>query len=228
MVPATYRFGEFTFDCGSRLLTRGGAKKHLSPKAQQLLELLLAARPRVLSRETLYDEIWPSTFVCETNLASIVNEVRRALGDNVRASRYIRTVHGFGYAFCGEAATSVDRPPVTAMLLCGERRHFLREGENSVGRGQDCQVVMPEATISRRHALITVYDDTASISDLDSKNGTSVDGRPIGRSPVPVTSTSRIAFGSMGASIVFLKTSTESLQLNMGEVRRQVEESLRV
>jgi len=103
---ATFHIGEFTFDCASRLLMRGGVKRHLSPKAQQLLRLLLVARPRALSREELYDALWPSTFVCETNLASVVNEIRRALGDDARAARYIRTVHGFGYAFCGEVATS--------------------------------------------------------------------------------------------------------------------------
>src|SRR5688500_13859545 len=107
---ATFRFGEFLFDSGSRLLLRSGVERHLSPKARQLLQLLLLARPRALSREDLYDALWPSTFVCETNLASIVNEVRRALGDDARSSHYIRTVHGFGYAFRSEVTSTAPMP----------------------------------------------------------------------------------------------------------------------
>ena len=120
---AVYRFGEFTFDCSTRLLLGGAEERHLSPKAQQLLNLLLAAHPRVLSREDLYDALWPSTFVCETNLASVVNEVRRALGDDARASQYIRTVHGFGYTFSGDLLPPAAR--AFAVLVCAGRTHPL-------------------------------------------------------------------------------------------------------
>lgn len=224
---ATFRFGEFIFDCESRQLIRSGVRRHLSPKAQQLLHLLLQARPRALSREELYDALWPSTFVCETNLASIVNEVRRALGDDARSAHYIRTVHGFGYAFSGEVGEAPPPTFVVAMLFCSERRYPLYEGENSIGRWQDCRVVLPDVTVSRRHALITVAEGSGSVRDLDSKNGTYVDGQRVGRLPVAVTKSAVITFGSVGASIMFLKTSsTDSLQLNMTELRRQVAERI--
>jgi DNA-binding winged helix-turn-helix (wHTH) protein len=224
---ATFRFGEFTFDCGSRLLTRGGAKRHLSLKAQQLLQLLVVARPRALSREELYDALWPSTFVCETNLASIINEVRRALGDDARASNYIRTVHGFGYAFCGEVVSTAAASIVAATLHCEEQTYPLCEGENSVGRAQDCRVVIAANTISRRHALITIFDGAFSIRDLDSKNGTYIDGRLLGRQPVMVTHRAQVMFGAIPASIAFRKISTtNSLVLNMPELRRKVAEGM--
>lgn len=223
---ATFRFGEFTFDCGSRLLMRGGVKRHLSPKAQQLLKLLIQARPRALSREELYDMLWPSTFVCETNLASIVNEVRRALSDDARASHYIRTVHGFGYAFCGEVVSSVANF-VAAMLQCEGQSHLLFEGENLVGRAQDCRVVIMAPTISRHHALITINDGALSITDLDSTNGTYFNGQMVGRVPVMVTDPAQIAFGAIAASISLRKISTtNSLKLNMTELKRQVAERM--
>ena len=183
--PVTaFRFGEFTFDCGSRLLTRGGVPQHLSPKAQQLLQVLLLARPRALSREELYDALWPSTFVCETNLAGVVGEVRRALGDDARAAHYVRTVHGFGYAFSGDVASAVAVNEVVAMLQCERQSHPLRAGENLVGRAHDCRVVLTAPTVSRHHALITIDAEGCTIRDLDSKNGTYVDGRIIGELPV--------------------------------------------
>jgi DNA-binding winged helix-turn-helix (wHTH) protein len=205
---ATFRFGEFTFDCGSRLLTRSGVKRHLSLKAQQLLQLLLVARPRALSREELYDALWPSTFVCETNLASIINEVRRALGDDARASNYIRTVHGFGYSFCGEVVSVTGMNSVAATLLCEGQSYPLYEGENSLGRAQDCRVTITDDTISRRHALITIHDGSCSITDLDSKNGTFVNGQLIGLLPVMVTHRARIAFGAVAAKIDFRNISS--------------------
>ena len=224
---ATYQFGEFTFDCGSRLLTRGGTKRHLSLKAQQLLQLLLVARPRALSREELYDALWPSTFVCETNLASIVNEVRRALGDDARASNYIRTVHGFGYAFCGEVVSVVAKNFVVATLHCEGQRHRLYAGENSVGRAWDCRVVITANTVSRRHALITIDDCSFTIRDLESKNGTFVDGQRIGCLPVMVTHRAQIAFGSTPATIDFRRISaTQSLMVNTPELKRQVAERM--
>jgi len=224
---ATFRFGEFTFDCGSRLLTCSGEKRHLSLKAQQLLQLLLVARPRALSREELYDALWPSTFVCETNLASIVNEVRRALGDDARASNYIRTVHGFGYAFCGEVVSVAGMNFVAATLHCEGQNYPLYEGENLVGRAPDCRVMIMANTISRRHALITICDGLLSIRDLDSKNGTFVDGQLISRVPVIVTRHTQIAFGSIPASFNLRTISTtNSLMLNMPELKRQVAERL--
>jgi DNA-binding winged helix-turn-helix (wHTH) protein len=202
---------------------RNGVKRHLSLKAQQLLRLLILARPRALSREELYDALWPSTFVCETNLASIINEVRRALGDDARASQYIRTVHGCGYAFSGEIVFGLAMNFVVATLQCENQNHPLYEGENLVGRGQECRVVIAVNTISRRHALIMVCDDGLSIRDLASKNGTYVDGQLIGRLPVMVTDGAEIAFGDITASILFRETSTtNSLELDITELKRQV------
>jgi len=220
---AIFVFGEFTFDCGSRLLMRNGVKRHLSLKAQQLLQLLILARPSALSREELYDALWPSTFVCETNLASIINEVRRALGDDARKSQYVRTVHGFGYAFCGEIVSPFARKSVAATLTCDERTYSLFEGENSIGRADDCRVVIAAPTISRRHALITIHDDDAfTVTDLDSRNGTYVDGQRIGRLPVLVTHKAQISFGVIGASIKLQKTppTTSSLLMNSDFKRR--------
>ena len=50
----------------------------------------------------------PSTFVTDANLAVLVAELRRALHDRPRAPRFVRTVHRFGYAFCGQIAGAVD------------------------------------------------------------------------------------------------------------------------
>ena len=220
----TFSFGEFTYDCGSHQLLRRGVERHLSPKAQHLLQLLLLARPQALSREELYDALWPSTFVCETNLATVVNELRRALGDAARAAHFIRTVHGFGYAFCGEDASAGEIPFVEAILLCNEHSYQLFEGPNPVGRAPGCRIVIDDPAVSRHHALI-VIDSRGNISlkDLDSTNGTYVDGQRIGRSPVMVTQGVQIEFGAVVATIMSRKiSSTASLRLNKAKLERLI------
>lgn len=92
-------FGEMTFDGSRRLLTRGPDVVHLSPKAFRLLGLLLARRPDAVSKAEIQNALWPRTFVSESNLPALVNEVRRALDDSARMPKFVRTVHGYGYAF---------------------------------------------------------------------------------------------------------------------------------
>src|SRR4030095_1705487 len=77
----TYRFGRFTLDTRTRQLLDDDNEVHLSPKAFELLQVLVRNRDRAMSRSELHEHLWPSTFVLETNLASLVAEIRRALGD---------------------------------------------------------------------------------------------------------------------------------------------------
>ena len=104
-------FGDFELDQERRQLLRSGQPVPLEPKAYELLSLLLERRPRALSKAQIRDVVWPQTFVSESTLAVAVNAVREALGDDARHPRFIRTVHGFGYAFCGEARSAGDGHP---------------------------------------------------------------------------------------------------------------------
>jgi DNA-binding winged helix-turn-helix (wHTH) protein len=217
---ALFRFGEFTMDCRSHLLLRNNEEQHLSPKAQQLLRMLLLKRPRAVSREEIYDALWPSTFVSETNMASIVSELRRALGDDARSAQYIRTVHGFGYAFAGDVQTSDSEPvplPVAA-LRCNGQRHLLYEGENLVGRSLDCRVVLNEPTVSRHHAAIIISGDTIVVEDRGSTNGTFVNAQKVSRSRVRCKDT--IRFGVIRATISRGISSTAPLGAYVHEPRR--------
>jgi DNA-binding winged helix-turn-helix (wHTH) protein len=95
-------FGEFELDGERRQLLRGGRPVSLEPKVYELLTLLAERRPRALSRAQIRDVLWPGTFISESTLNQVVAVVREALDDDPREPRYIRTAHGFGYAFCGE------------------------------------------------------------------------------------------------------------------------------
>ena len=96
-------FGEYVLDLGTRQVFRVAEEIPLSPKAFQLLELLVQRRPNAVSKEELQNALWPDTFVAETNLANLVSELRTAFGDEARQSHVIRTVQRFGYAFQAQA-----------------------------------------------------------------------------------------------------------------------------
>ena len=124
----------------------------------------------------------------EANLSNLIGEVRRALDDDPRQPRYVRTVHRFGYAF---SAGTVDLPRTdTSGLVCrliwSGGNVTLREGEHIVGRDPDAAVFLDSPSVSRRHARIRVVDGHATFEDLASKNGSSVRGRPT-CGPVPLT-----------------------------------------
>jgi len=186
------RFGEFTLDSEARRLVRHpGGDLHVSPKAFDVLRLLIERRPNVLDKAALHAQIWPNTFVVDATLTVIVAELRRVLADNAREPRFIRTIHALGYAFCGEAvdldaaltAESVARG-ARCWLMWNDRAIVLNEGRQLIGRDPGCPVWLDAAGVSRRHARIDVIDagdggDVVRIEDLGSKNGTFVDGTAI-------------------------------------------------
>lgn len=169
-------FGEFRFDDDRRELTHRGAGVHLTPKALQLLGWLLENRPRIVSKKDIYDALWPGVFVEESNLSVLISEIRSALGDDPRRPRFIKTAHGFGYGFVGDAWEEDAFEAAVIRLRFGTREVELPEGEHIVGRDPEARILLNSPGISRRHARITVRGEVATIEDLGSKNGTFVQG----------------------------------------------------
>jgi DNA-binding winged helix-turn-helix (wHTH) protein len=175
------RFGDCVFDPEARELWRGPQRVALSPKAFQLLALLIAHRPRPLSHASLRDALWPDASVGYTSLARVVTEVRKALGGDAGPASFVRTVPRFGYAFAGAASASASGPAEAApagagrpCLVLAEREIALLDGENVIGRDEGLAVRIDSPGVSRRHARIVVHGEEASLEDLGSKNGTFV------------------------------------------------------
>ena len=78
------RFGECVLDSDTQQLSVSGEAVHLSPKAFQFLELLLEICPKALSKSEIHERLWPGTFVSDGALASLLVEVRSAIGDSAR------------------------------------------------------------------------------------------------------------------------------------------------
>ena len=180
----TYRFTRFLLDSDTRQLFADGGERHLSPKAFELLLILIQQRARAVTKDELQDRLWPSTFVGETNLATLVAEIRRTLEDSPHDARYVRTVHRYGYRFVGDvvegtAAAREPRADARMLLTFCERRFPLTDGVFVIGRAADAAVQIDSAGVSRLHAKVTVCGREVRVEDLGSKNGTFVGGRPV-------------------------------------------------
>ncbi|HYC87924.1 MAG TPA: FHA domain-containing protein [Thermoanaerobaculia bacterium] len=160
-------FQEFVFDGEERRLFRGSEPLHLTPKAFELLRLLVEARPHALAKAELREHLWPDVIVDEANLKNLVVEIRNALGEDGRGA--IRTVHRYGYAFTCDVSGTRGAPP---RLIHGERTYELQGPRNPIGRGAACSIVIDCSGVSRRHALVRVEGDVVLLEDLHSKNGT--------------------------------------------------------
>jgi DNA-binding winged helix-turn-helix (wHTH) protein len=197
-----YGFGPFTLDPRTRRLLRDDEEVHLSPKAFELLLFLVEDRSRAIPKGELHKRLWPSTFVLETNLASLVAEIRRALGDSADDPQYVRTMHRVGYWFIGHiahgqepAGSAARQTGVKYWLVWETRQVALSEGENIIGRAPDAGVWLDAAGVSRHHARIVVHD-AATLEDLGSKNGTFVRGRRV-TTPQPLHDGDQIRLGSV-------------------------------
>lgn len=173
-------FDGYCLDLASRQLMEGPSEVRLSPKAFDLLQALIENRARALSKAELHDRLWPGTFVTDANLAVLVAELRSALHDRADAPRFVRTVRGFGYAFCGEVSDAVEMSPGRRCWVVWNGREIaLREGDNIIGRDPGVAVRLDLPSVSRRHARIVVSSSSDMVvEDLGSKNGTFLrDGR---------------------------------------------------
>jgi DNA-binding winged helix-turn-helix (wHTH) protein len=175
------RFGPFVLDARERTLLRAGRGIHLTPKAFDLLLLLVDEAPRVVPKRELHARLWPDTFVSDATLVGLIKELRRALDAGCEGPSHIRTAHRVGYAFARalDADAGERHTRASHWLTVGGRPMPLREGDNVVGRDLTSTVRLDSAGVSRVHARIAITGARATIEDLGSKNGTSVCGEHV-------------------------------------------------
>ena len=97
--PSFYEFGPFHLDPLRRRLLLNDTPVPLTPKAFELLLVLIERREKVIGKDELIDKLWPDTVVEEANLTVNMSALRKALGENPSEHRYIVTVPGRGYRF---------------------------------------------------------------------------------------------------------------------------------
>ncbi len=109
-VRHSYSFGPFVLDPSERLLARAGQPVPITPKAFDMLVLLVERRGHLLQKKEIIQAIWPDSFVEEGNLCVTVSLLRKTLGGN-HEHKYIETVSKRGYRFVAEVNEVIEPAP---------------------------------------------------------------------------------------------------------------------
>jgi DNA-binding winged helix-turn-helix (wHTH) protein/Tfp pilus assembly protein PilF/TolB-like protein len=95
----TYQFGEFALEPHERRLLCEGKPIALTPKVFDTLVLLVEGAGHVAKKEDLLKALWPRGYVDEATLSNHIWQIRRALGDSAKTTRFIETLPKVGYRF---------------------------------------------------------------------------------------------------------------------------------
>ncbi|HEX4439925.1 MAG TPA: FHA domain-containing protein [Thermoanaerobaculia bacterium] len=185
-----YRFGPFLYDQADRCLLRDGVEVPLTHKSRELLLLFLENPRRMLPRETIVESVWRETAVTDDAVGAQIAKLRRALGD--AGGEILKMVRREGYRWDAEVRVedTAPRHPVRSVvpssgprfrLILRDREIQLLDGPNVIGRDRDSAVWIDHESVSRRHAQVVVARGRARLEDLESRNGTFLNGRRISR-----------------------------------------------
>src|SRR5687768_16255670 len=105
-VQRRYEFGPFQLDTANHSLLRDGQLVQLTPKAFDLLEVLVQNNGRLIEKDELLKEVWPDSFVEEGNINRNISIIRKVLGDDATGKPYIETVPKRGYRFVASVKTT--------------------------------------------------------------------------------------------------------------------------
>jgi pimeloyl-ACP methyl ester carboxylesterase len=122
-------FGPFTLDPVSGHLYRDGTIVPLTPKAFAVLHHLATQPGRLFSKQELLEAVWPGVFVGDAVLKVAVREIRKALGDDAQAPRFIETAHRRGYRLIPAPATEAPAPVPPASV---PKVHYARSGQVNI------------------------------------------------------------------------------------------------
>jgi TolB-like protein len=103
-----YRFGGFELDLAKVELRAEGEIRPVEPQVFALLAFLVEHRERLVSRDELLEKVWDGRTVSDSALASRLKAARKALGDDGKTQRFIRTIHGRGLRFVAEVDVERD------------------------------------------------------------------------------------------------------------------------
>ncbi|MEZ5682014.1 MAG: winged helix-turn-helix domain-containing protein [Erythrobacter sp.] len=133
-----FRFDGFELDTGRFELRSGGERIPVEPQVLSLLILLAEKRERMVSKDEIIDEIWDGRIVSESAVAARIKAARRAVGDDGKTQRVIRTIHGRGFRFVAEVEEAGATPPATPTPIdmdeidLASRRLTGRDGRPSI------------------------------------------------------------------------------------------------
>ena len=178
--------------------------------------MLIANRPRVVTKADLQDRLWPDSFVVDKNLANLISEIRDALGEDpdrpaLRPDRPSGRLRVPAPRRQGDPQRAARRDARIFRLMWDDQRLTFHEGEYVIGRDPDADVYVDSPSVSRRHAIIRITGRDATIEDLGSRNGTFVGERRIEASAIENGDAIRVGTVVLTFHAVHAPASTKSV-----------------
>src|SRR5689334_5375836 len=150
----------------------------------EVLILLVRRNGALVGRDEIRAALWGSrVFEHDAAINTAIRKIRHVLEDDADMPRFVETVVGKGYRFVmsmtrGSTGSFAQRTAVSSHSVCrGKHEFFLETGDNFIGRDPAAQICVDHPSVSRRHAKIVLRAGQATLEDLDSRNGTFVNGR---------------------------------------------------
>lgn len=157
---------------------------------------VVVSRDRILAPNTFVVRLAPADAERMDSLGSTLgDELHRLVNDHAKAQ---------GFTFAGPVTIAVNSDPQLptgtvrvdsrtaagdvswrGVIDIGGRRHPLVKGRTVIGRGSDADITIPDAGTSRRHVEILWDGERAMVRDLQSTNGTMLDGHKVSEAPLP-------------------------------------------
>src|SRR5262245_31550128 len=112
-MTAGVSFGDFRFQPGSGQLWLRGEEVRLTPKAADVLKVLVSNAGSPVTKDALFASVWPDVTVSDDALTTCIQELRRVLSDDAKKPQFIETRHRRGYQFIAPVSRDVTPAPVT-------------------------------------------------------------------------------------------------------------------
>jgi DNA-binding winged helix-turn-helix (wHTH) protein len=222
-VNPAFRLGDWLVEPDLNRISRDGESSQLEPKIMNLLVFLAQHAGRVVSKNDIIDGVWSAQYVANSALSRSMALLRRSLGDDARKPTYIETISKRGFRVIPEvewigrpAPPGEDGTPPVRIVL-GEREIALHPGENIIGRAREATVRIDSPRVSRRHARLMVDGLNATIEDLESKNGTYLQGRLLS-APAKLEDGDEI---SVGATVMTFRVADDDRPTETASARRR-------
>jgi len=121
-----FRALDLVVDIAQGLTHLNGEPIHFRPRTFQLLEFLIENRHRLVEKNEIFSVVWKDAAVSDTTLVGCIQEIRKALNDDSKSPRYVRTVPRRGYQFIAPVASAAPETEVIEPHMPPRRRRIWR------------------------------------------------------------------------------------------------------